>query len=140
VPTQTSAAEIKQGEQEEEEIPAEEHEMMEKLRKIQFGTWFEVTDGPKGVVQKVKLSWLSPLTSSCMFVDRAGVQTAIKPLRTLAQEILAGKSKILDDSNNPFVERTLHAIRRMLQRSPKANNEITDEIVSEPGKRQEESS
>lgn len=140
VPTQTSAAEIKQGEQEEEEIPAEEHEMMEKLRKIQFGTWFEVTDGPKGEVQKVKLSWLSPLTSSCMFVDRAGVQTAIKPLRTLAQEILAGKSKILDDSNNPFVERTLHAIRRMLQRSPKANNEITDEIVSEPGKRQEESS
>ncbi len=134
VPTQTSAAEIKQGEQEEKEIPAEEHEMMEKLRKIQFGTWFEVTDGPKGEVQKVKLSWLSPLTSSCMFVDRAGVQTAIKPLRTLAQEILAGKSKILDDSNNPFVERTLHAIRRMLQRSAKANNEITDEIVSEPGK------
>ena len=66
-----------------------------------------------------------------MFVDRAGVQTAIKPLRTLAQEILAGKSKILEDSNDPFVERTLHAIRRMLQRSLKTADEIANGIVNE---------
>ena len=122
----------KKPKKEKEEIPAEEEAMMEKLRNIQFGTWFEVSNSPKGEVQKVKLSWLSPLTSSCMFVDRAGVQTAIKPLRALAQEILAGKSKILEDSNDPFVERTLHAIRRMLQRSLKATDEIAKEIVNEP--------
>ncbi len=120
-----------------EEIPAKELAMMEKLRKIQFGTWFEVTSPSGKEVQKVKLSWLSPLTSSCMFVDRAGVQTAIKPLRTLAQEIIAGKSKILEDSNDPFVERTLHAIRRMLQRSMKATDKVSDEITNEPGKGQE---
>jgi len=114
-----------------EEIPEAELAMMEKLRKIQFGTWFEVT-GPSGKeVQRVKLSWLSPLTSSCMFVDRAGVQTAIKPLRTLAQEIIAGKSKILEDSNDPFVERTLHAIRRMLQRSLKTTDNVDDNITND---------
>jgi hypothetical protein len=114
-----------------EEIPEAELAMMEKLRKIQFGTWFEVT-GPSGKeVQRVKLSWLSPLTSSCMFVDRAGVQTAIKPLRTLAQEIIAGKSKILEDSNDPFVERTLHAIRRMLQRSLKTTDNVDDNIAND---------
>ena len=106
--------------------------MMEKLRKLQFGTWFELTSPSSKEPQRVKLSWLSPLTSSCMFVDRAGVQTAIKPLRTLAQEILAGKSKILEDSNDPFVERTLHAIRRMLQRSHKPKAESVDETSSEP--------
>jgi len=111
-----------------EEIPPEELAMMDKLRKIQFGTWFEVTSPSGKEIQRVKLSWLSPLTSSCMFVDRAGVQTAIKPLRTLAQEILAGKSKILEDSNDPFVERTLHAIRRMLQRSLKATDKLVDNI------------
>ncbi len=116
---------------EEEEIPEQEEAMMEKLRKIQFGTWFEVADGHGGERRKVKLSWLSPLTASCMFVDRAGVQTAIKPLRTLAQEILSGESKILEDSSDPFVERTLHAIRRMLQRSLKTTEDMASEIVND---------
>jgi hypothetical protein len=105
--------------------------MMERLRKIQFGTWFEVTSPSGKEVQRVKLSWLSPLTASCMFVDRAGVQTAIKPLRALAQEIIAGKSKILEDSNDPFVERTLHAIRRMLQRSMKTTDKVVDDITDD---------
>jgi hypothetical protein len=114
----------------EESIPAEEEAMMEKLRKIQFGTWFEFPAGDGEESQRVKLSWLSPLTSTCMFVDRAGVQTAIKPLRTLAQEIIAGKATILEDSNDPFVERTLVAIRKMLQRSLKATDSIANEIIN----------
>jgi hypothetical protein len=115
----------------EEEISEEVEAMMEKLRKIQFGTWFEIANSRGGERRKVKLSWLSPLTASCMFVDRAGVQTAIKPLRTLSQEILSGQSKILEDSSDPFVERTLHAIRRMLQRSLKTTEDIASEIVNE---------
>ncbi|MCG7920270.1 MAG: DUF1631 domain-containing protein, partial [Candidatus Thiodiazotropha lotti] len=105
--------------------------MMEKLRKIRFGTWFEIHDAQSGESKKVKLSWLSPLTASCMFVDRAGVQTAIKPLRTLAQEILSGESTILEDSGDPFVERTLHAIRRMLQRSLKTTEDIASELIDD---------
>ncbi|MGD8589499.1 MAG: DUF1631 domain-containing protein [Chromatiales bacterium] len=123
-----------------EEIPQSELAMMEKLRNIQFGTWFEVTSPSGKEMQRVKLSWLSPLTSSCMFVDRAGVQTAIKPLRTLAQEIIAGKSKILEESNDPFVERTLHAIRRMLQRSMNATDETIGKLsADEPAKGREAS-
>jgi hypothetical protein len=116
---------------EDEEISEDEEAMMEKLRKIKFGTWFEIKDSQSGELQKVKLSWLSPLTASCMFVDRAGVQTAIKPLRTLAQEILRGESTILEDSSDPFVERTLHAIRRMLQRSLKTTDDIASELIDE---------
>ncbi|MET0008762.1 MAG: DUF1631 domain-containing protein [Candidatus Thiodiazotropha sp. 6PLUC4] len=114
-----------------ESIPEDEEAMMEKLRKIRFGTWFEIRDAQSGETKKVKLSWLSPLTASCMFVDRAGVQTAIKPLRTLAQEILKGESTILEDSGDPFVERTLHAIRRMLQRSLKTTEDIASELIED---------
>jgi hypothetical protein len=115
----------------EDEVTQEEEAMMQKLRKIQFGTWFEIADSRGGERRKVKLSWLSPLTASCMFVDRAGVQTAIKPLNTLAQEILSGQSRILEDSSDPFVERTLHAIRRMLQRSLKTTEDIASELVND---------
>jgi hypothetical protein len=126
-----ASAELRAEQAEEEEIPEEEEAMMEKLRKIKFGTWFEIRDSQSGETKKVKLSWLSPLTASCMFVDRAGVQTAIKPLRTLAQEILKGESTILEDSSDPFVERTLHAIRRMLQRSLKTTDDIASELIQE---------
>ncbi|MES9831506.1 MAG: DUF1631 domain-containing protein [Candidatus Thiodiazotropha sp. DIVDIV] len=115
----------------EDSIPEDEEAMMEKLRKVRFGTWFEISDAQSGETKKVKLSWLSPLTASCMFVDRAGVQTAIKPLRTLAQEILKGESTILEDSGDPFVERTLHAIRRMLQRSLKTTEDIASELIED---------
>lgn len=131
LPSQQEAREERQTNEMEEEIPEEEQAMMEKLRKIQFGTWFEISDGHGREPRKVKLSWLSPLTASCMFVDRAGVQTAIKPLRNLAQEILSGESKILEDSGDPFVERTLHAIRRMLQRSLKTTEDLAQEIAQE---------
>jgi hypothetical protein len=130
--TPTAASTESRAEQvKEEEIPEEEEAMMEKLRKIKFGTWFEIRDSQNGDSKKVKLSWLSPLTASCMFVDRAGVQTAIKPLRTLAQEILKGESTILEDSSDPFVERTLHAIRRMLQRSLKTTDDIASELIQD---------
>jgi hypothetical protein len=128
VPVQTKKAESVS---DEESIPEDEEAMMEKLRKVRFGTWFEIRESQSGETKKVKLSWLSPLTASCMFVDRAGVQTAIKPLRTLAQEILKGESVILEDSGDPFVERTLHAIRRMLQRSLKTTEDIASELIDD---------
>ncbi|MEW8531824.1 MAG: DUF1631 domain-containing protein [Candidatus Thiodiazotropha sp.] len=130
-PAKPAPVEASKDPADEEEIPEDEEAMMEKLRKIKFGTWFEIRDAQSGELQKVKLSWLSPLTASCMFVDRAGVQTAIKPLRTLAQEILKGESTILEDSSDPFVERTLHAIRRMLQRSLKTTDDIASELIDD---------
>ena len=111
-------------------IPDSELKMMDRIRESEFGTWFELpTD--MGETKRVKLSWLSPLTASCMFVDRAGIQTAIKPLRTLAQEIIEGRSKILEESIDRFVERTLRAIRRMLQRSLKAKDEIAADVAAD---------
>ena len=119
-----------------EEIPEEELAMMDKIRKIEFGTWFEISDGTPEATKRARLSWLSPLTSTCMFVDRAGIQTAIKPLRELSQELIDGRSKLLEESSDPFVERTLHAIKRMLKRSLATADQAVSEIdPSENGKK-----
>lgn len=117
-------ATLEKHEEEEEKIPVEVLSMMGNLRKVEYGTWFEIPNliGPHETL-RVKFSWLSPLTQSCMFVDRAGVQVAIKPLHELAQEILNSQSKIIEDSNVPFVERTFRAIKRMLQHPTDASDE-----------------
>jgi len=70
--------------------------MVERLRSIQPGTWFEI-DTPHGVAQteRVKLSWVSPLTSTCMFLDRFGRQARMRDLRELARAMLTGRARIV---------------------------------------------
>ena len=98
-----------------EHLSEEERAMVERLRKIRFGTWFEFTDSPGAPPRRIKLSWMSPLTSTCMFVDRSGMQAEIKSLRGLAQEVLQGRARVIPRPKHPFIDRALVSIRKMLQ-------------------------
>jgi hypothetical protein len=97
------------------EISEQEHDVIKRLRKMKFGTWFELESDTGGVSRRIKLSWLSPLTSTCMFVDRSGMQAEIKTLHELAHEILSGRAKVIPRPKHPFIERALVSIRKMLQ-------------------------
>lgn len=109
VPQITSAVTL------DEDLTEAERQMVERLRRMRFGTWFEFTGGAAAPARRIKLSWMSPLTSTCMFVDRAGMQAEIKSLRELAQEILAGRAKVIPKPKHPFIDRALVSIRKMLQ-------------------------
>lgn len=97
------------------EISEQEKEVSKRLRKMKFGTWFEFSSDTAGVSRRIKLSWLSPLTSTCMFVDRSGMQAEIKTLQELAQEVVSGRAKVIPRPKHPFIERALVSIRKMLQ-------------------------
>ncbi len=98
-----------------EHLSDQEREMVERLRKIRFGTWFEFTDTGGGPPRRIKLSWMSPLTSTCMFVDRSGMQAEIKSLRDLAHEVLDGRARVIPRPKHPFIDRALVSIRKILQ-------------------------
>ena len=87
--------------------------MLEKLKDIPFGTWFEFhrTGKPKS---RAKLSWRSTVTEKFMFVDQMGVKAAVISMRDLADCMLNGKVRIAVDEKKPFVDRALSAIHRML--------------------------
>jgi hypothetical protein len=109
-----------QGLEESEQTPAEpiseqEQEVINRLRKMKFGTWFEFASSADAPPRRIKLSWLSPLTATCMFVDRSGMQAEIKTLHELAQEILSGRARVIPRPRHPFIERALVSIRKMLQ-------------------------
>lgn len=93
-----------------------EQEMLEKMHKIKFGTWFEFEE-TEGAVRRLKLSWLSPLTSTCMFVDRNGAQAETKTLEDTARLMVSGKIKIVSQPRRPFMERAMLAVKNALQRS-----------------------
>lgn len=97
------------------EISHQEQEVIERLRKMKFGTWFEFISDTGELSRRIKLSWLSPLTATCMFVDRSGMQAEIKTLHELANDILSGRAKVIPRPKYPFIERALVSIRKMLQ-------------------------
>lgn len=104
--------------EDDKDLSEPERQMVERLRKMRFGTWFEL-DGPSGTApRRIKLSWISPFTSTCMFVDRSGMQAEVKSLKDLAQEILSGHARVIPRPKHPFIDRALVSIRRMLQRDP----------------------
>lgn len=92
-----------------------EQAMVEKLRHIKFGTWFEFKDGTN--LRRLKLSWLSPVTLTCMFVDQAGIQAEVKTLADIARLLTSGKARVLPQPRQQFVQRTLVAIKGALQRA-----------------------
>ncbi len=93
----------------------QEREITNRLRKMKPGTWFEFASATGGGKRRIKLSWLSPLTATCMFVDRSGMQAEIKTLQELACEILSGRAKVIPRPKHPFIERALVSIRNILQ-------------------------
>jgi hypothetical protein len=96
-------------------LSEQEQAMVEKLRHVKFGTWFEFKDGNN--LRRLKLSWLSPVTLTCMFVDQAGIQAEVKTLADIAKLLTSGKARVLPQPRQQFVQRTLVAIKGALQRA-----------------------
>ncbi len=94
-------------------LSAEQEAMIEKLKTVPFGTWFEFQnpDKPK---RRAKLSWRSTVTEKFMFVDQMGVKAAVISMHELADCMLAGSVHIATAEKKPFVDRALNAIHRML--------------------------
>ena len=97
-------------------LSAEQKAMLETLKSVPFGTWFEFSD-PDAPKRQAKLSWRSTVTEKFMFVDHMGVKAAIIPMHELADSMLNKSVCIVDNEKKPFVDRALKSIHRMLDRA-----------------------
>jgi hypothetical protein len=91
--------------------------LIEQLKNIKLGAWFEFTDAEKNAKVRGKLSWYSPKTSFYIFVNQAGIQLAVKSLRTLAKEIQKGETRIVPPARKPLMDRALETIHSLLGKS-----------------------
>jgi len=74
--------------------------MIDELRDTKSGTWFEL-DSPFGEAaaegRRIQLSWISPLTSTYLFVDESGTKTEMRGLKDLARAMLSGRARVIAD-------------------------------------------
>ena len=87
----------------------EEEKVIENLKMIEFGTWFEFDDG-----KRLKVAWYNGRTSHYMFVDQMGKKADTLSGLVLARRMLAGKARIISGSSKPFFERALETILQQL--------------------------
>jgi len=97
-------------------LSTEEKQIAESLKKLKFGTWFEL-EADDGDLHQLKLSWYSPVTNKYMFVDKTGVQALVTPIGLLSKQILKGRARILKQPTLPFVDRTLDKVLSVLQQA-----------------------
>ena len=85
---------------------------VEQLRALKIGTWIHIA-GEDGKHHPVKLSWVSPISSRLMFVNRRGVRVLVAS----AEELAAMKQEgnlLLREQDNVF-DQVLHRVMGKLR-------------------------
>jgi serine/threonine protein kinase len=95
-------------------MTADEKDLVEKLRMIEFGTWFEFKEGEKGEAQKLKVAWFNSENLSYLMVNSAGKQVSMITALELARQLIAKTARIIAGSAKPFFERALEAIYKKM--------------------------
>ncbi|PUA28980.1 MAG: cell division protein FtsZ [Cellvibrio sp. 79] len=90
-------------------ISPEEEKIVESLKMVEFGTWFEFEGG-----KRLKVAWYNKKTQHYMLVDQQGRKVSLAAGLQLARDMLAGRAKIIAGSTKPFFERALENIYHTL--------------------------
>ena len=100
---------------------AEAH-MLERLKTLPFGTWFELAINQQGERVRRKLAWYSTVTGHALFVNQRGLRTDEKTLHQLAHDVVHGQAFIVEPEQDSLVDRAWKAIvtslRQMIGREP----------------------
>jgi len=96
-------------------LTAEETQMMDRIRTLPFGTWFEFTTNQQGATVKRKLAWFSTLTGRCLFVNQRGARTDEKTLEQLARDMARQQAKVWNEASESLIDRAWKAIKGTLR-------------------------
>ena len=103
----------------EPEIEAtEDDEFVEAAKQMKVGTWIEFLD-ESGNRERAKLSWISPISTKYLFVNRRGLKVCDKTIGALAVELRRGSALVLEEV--PLFDRALDAIVERLRQTQTAS-------------------
>lgn len=90
--------------------------MVERMRALEVGTWVQLTS-ESGRVEPAKVSWISPISSRLMFVNRRGVRVLVASVEELAAMARLGKLQ-LREGDTAFDDAIQHVMGRLKAATP----------------------
>ena len=88
--------------------------MAERLHALEVGTWLQLA-GESGKLEQAKVSWISPISSRFLFVNRRGIRVLVASAEELAAMAKQGRLQ-LRQADTAF-EDAMHQIMGRLQSS-----------------------
>lgn len=86
--------------------------MLQRIRDLAPGTWFEFGAPGAHDFERAKLSWVSPMSGRCLFVNRNGLRVAERRPEELVETLQRGLARVLEDTN--LMQQTLNALLEQL--------------------------
>lgn len=104
--------------QEQWQLTPEEQRMVEKIKHLPFGSWIEFTRNQQGDMVRRKLSWYSPVTGRCLFVNARGAKVEDRTINSLARDLARGSARIVVQTRERLIDRAWNAILSAFKRNP----------------------
>jgi hypothetical protein len=101
--------------EEKTELTVKEQQTLDRLKQMPFGTWFEFVINQQGDVARRKLSWFSPVTGRCLFVNSRGTKVAEKTMDEMARDLVRGNAKLWEPSSEGIIDRAWRSIKDKLK-------------------------
>lgn len=96
----------------------DDDEFVKAVRDLKVGTWIEFVE-EEDHRERAKLSWISPISSKYLFVNRRGLKVCDKTVAALAGELRTGTAIVLEEV--PLFDRALDAIVARLRHTAEPN-------------------
>ncbi|MBK6377550.1 MAG: DUF1631 domain-containing protein [Xanthomonadales bacterium] len=92
-----------------------EKEMVQRIRTLPFGTWFDFVTNQQGSTVRRKLAWFSTVTGRCLFTNQRGARSEEKTIEQLAKDLVSGQVRLHKEETESLIDRAWKAIRNTLQ-------------------------
>jgi hypothetical protein len=101
------------------DLNPEELAMCDRIKQLPFGTWFEFTRNQQGDRVRRKLSWFSPVTGRCLFVNARGAKIEDRTISALARDLVRGTARVVVEHRERLIDRAWKAIVAAFKSTPR---------------------
>lgn len=85
---------------EEQPLPEDlDQQLLARIRSVSPGAWFEFGPEQTDSFERAKLSWVSPYSGRCLFVNRNGMRVADRRPEELAKDMEIGMARMIEGVN-----------------------------------------
>ncbi|HRQ64290.1 MAG TPA: DUF1631 family protein, partial [Xanthomonadaceae bacterium] len=83
---------------------------IERIKSLPFGTWFEFVINQQRERVRRRMSWFSPVTGRCLFVNQRGQRVEERSLTALSRDMQSGNAIIVEPESESLIDRAWQAI------------------------------
>jgi len=96
-------------------LAPKEQAMVDRIKLLPFGTWFDFTINQQGELARRKLCWFSPVTGRCLFLNARGAKSEERMIDQLARDMLRGNARVAEEARDNLIDRAWKGIMSMVK-------------------------